>query len=307
MAMRHSILSVAGLVAMSSAAAMAQYTGVSHPDTMAITTAAPAQASAAVPVDRYAAAQPAPSAQAAPAPPPPGVPVDPYAASPAPAAVVAVGTPAPPLNPPAPLAPPLAYPDQEDGVVVRVPGPSDRLPEGMLMKVRLRETLSTKTTPEGSEWSAELIEPLVRDGQVLVPAGSLLRGKVTQVHGGKRIHGQAEIHLTTLSMTLPDGSTRGLHAQVIDTDQNHALRVDREGTILHRDHRAEEGGVLAVTVGAGAATGAVIAGVPGALVGAGVGAGVSGVLYLKEDKQAELPKNTVITFELTRSMGFGQE
>jgi hypothetical protein len=175
------------------------------------------------------------------------------------------------------------------------------------MKIRLRETLSTRFTPEGSEWSGDLIEPLVRDGQVLVPAGSLLRGKVTQVHGGKRIHGQAEIHLTTLSMTLPDGSTRGMHAQVIDTDLNHALRVDREGTILHRDHRAEEGGVLAVTVGAGAATGAVIAGVPGALVGAGVGAGVSGVLYLKEDKQAELPKGTIVTFELTRSMGFGQE
>jgi hypothetical protein len=192
-------------------------------------------------------------------------------------------------------------------VVVRVAGPADRLPEGTLIKIRLRETLSTKTTPEGFEWSGELMEPLERDGQVLVPAGSLLRGKVTQVHGGKRIHGEAEIHLTTLSMTLPDGATRGLHAQVIDTDQNHALRVDREGTVLRRDHRAEEGGVLALTVGSGAAVGAVIAGAPGALVGAGVGAGVSGVLYLKEDKQAELPQGTVVTFELTRSVGFGQE
>jgi hypothetical protein len=141
----------------------------------------------------------------------------------------------------------------------------------------------------------------------LVPAGSILRGKVTEVHGGKRIHGQAAIHLTTLSMTLPDGTTRGLHAQVIDTDLNHALRVDREGTILHRDHRKEEAGVLALTVGSGAAVGGIVAGVPGALVGAGVGAGVSGVIYLKEDKQAELPKNTVVTFELTRSMGFEQE
>jgi hypothetical protein len=197
--------------------------------------------------------------------------------------------------------------DQDGDVVTRVAGPADRLPEGTLVKVRMRQAISTRTTPEGSEWTAELMEPLERDGQVLVPAGSVLRGKVTEVRGGKRIHGQAEIHLTTLSMTLPDGSSRGMHAQVIDTDLNHAVRVDREGTILHRDHRKEEAGVLALTVGSGAAVGGIVAGLPGALIGAGVGAGASGVIYLKEDKQAELPKDTVVTFELTRSMGFGQE
>jgi hypothetical protein len=286
-------LTVAGLIGMTSGA-MAQSTGVSHPDEVVITTNAPAPS--AVPVDRYAPPQSAPTS----------VPVDRYAAS-APAAVVAVSTPAPSLDPAAPLVPGSASTDQDGGVVVRVAGPADRLPEGTLMKVRLRETLSTKATQDGAEWSGTLLEPLERDGQVLVPAGSMVRGKVTEVHGGKRIHGQAAIHLTTLSMTLPDGMMRGLHAQVIDTDLNHALRVDNEGTILHRDHRKEEAGVLALTVGSGAAAGGIIAGVPGALVGAGVGAGVSGVLYLKEDKQAELPRDIVITFELTRSLGFGQE
>jgi hypothetical protein len=268
---------------------MAQYTGVSHPDEATISTnnsaaTTPVQAPSVAPVDRYATTQTV-----------------------APINVVAVGNAAPTLNTPASVAPGPSVADQDGGVVVRVAGPSDRLPEGTLMKVRLRETLSTKRTRDGSEWSAELLEPLERDGQVLVPAGSVLRGKVTEVHGGKRIHGQAAIHLTTLSMTLPDGSTRGIHAQVIDTELNHALRVDREGTILHRDHRAEQAGVLALTAGSGAVAGGIIAGVPGALVGAGVGAGVSGVLYLKEDKQAELPQGTVVTFELTRSMGFGPE
>jgi hypothetical protein len=280
---------MAGLLAIVSSAAVAQYTGVSHPDDATITTNTPAannaaQTASAVPLDRYATPQPS-----------------------APATIVAAGNPAPTLNAPAPVAPATPVPDQDGGVVVRVAGPSDRLPEGTLITVRLRETLSTRRTQDGSEWSAELLEPLERDGQVLVPAGSLLRGKVTEIHGGKRIHGQAAIHLTTLSMTLPDGSTRGIHAQVIDTNLNHALRVDREGTVLHRDHRAEQAGVLALTAGSGAVAGGIIAGVPGALVGAGVGAGVSGVLYLKEDKQAELPQGTIITFELTRSMGFGQE
>lgn len=282
--------SVAGLVLMTSGAAMAQSTGVSHPDDVMITTSATGQTAAAVPaatvpVDRYAAPQPAPR--------------------PVPLTDVAQTNQDSLLNSPPPMAP--AGPDQDGGVVVRIPGPSDRLPEGTLLKVRIRETISTRQTKDGSEWSGELIEPLERDGQVLVPAGSIVHGKVTEVHGGQRIHGQAAIHLTTLAMTLPDGSSRGLHAQVIDTDLDHALRIDNEGTILHREHRKEEASVMALTVGSGAAAGAIIAGVPGALVGAGVGAGVTGVLYLKEDKQAELPHGTIVTFELTRSVGFGQE
>ncbi len=284
---------IAGLVAMSSGAAMAQMTGVSHPDEAIISTSSQPAAvqGSSVPVDRYVAPAPVPVS----------------ATTPAPTTVVAAGSGAPQLLVPQPYASAPAMSDADAGVVERVPGPSDRLPEGTLMKVRLDQTLSTKSTQVGTEWTAEITEPMVRDGVVMVPAGSTVRGKVTEVHGGKRISGQASIHLTTLSVLLPDGTTRGIHAQVIDTDLNHGVRVDQEGTLLHRENRKEQVGVMALTVGSGAAVGGIVAGVPGALVGAGVGAGVTGVLYLKEDKQAELPKGTVVTFELTRSMGFGQE
>ncbi len=197
--------------------------------------------------------------------------------------------------------------DINEGVVVRVAGPSNQLPVGTIVKTRLLLSLSTKATSEGSEWTAELEEPMTRDGQIYIPAGSLVRGKVTQVHGGKRISGNATLYLMPLSVTLPDGSARALHAQLIDTSATHTLKVDREGTIEHRAHKKEEAGVLALTTGSGAAAGGMIAGVPGALVGAGVGAGVSGVMWLKADRQAELPKNTELTFELTRAMSFGNE
>lgn len=197
--------------------------------------------------------------------------------------------------------------DFNDGVVVRVAGPSNQLPAGSIVKTRLLISLSTKATSEGSEWTAELEEPMTRDGQVYIPAGSRVQGKVTQVHGGKRISGKATLFLMPLSITLPDGSARALHAQLIDTSATHTLTVDSEGRIGHRTHKKEEAGVLALTVGSGAAAGGMIGGVPGALVGAGVGAGVSGVMWLKSDRQAELPKNTELTFELTRAMSFGNE
>ena len=38
------------------------------------------------------------------------------------------------------------------------------------------------------------------------------------------------------------------------------------------------------------------------MVGAGIGAGVSTVLWLKQDRQAELPKNVSLVFSLTTPM-----
>jgi hypothetical protein len=267
------------------APALSQYTGTSHPDEVPISTS------------NEGISQP--------------VVFVPASAAPAPAGgALAVAQPAPPLPARAvaavPLQPAVAS-DADAGVVVRVPGPANMLPEGTLIKTRLLQDVSTRSTPEGTEWSAELLEPLTRDGQVLIPAGALLKGRVTEIHGGKRISGEASIHLQTLAVVLPDGTTRGLHAQVIDTGLSDTVRVDNEGTILRRNRRKEEGGILALTMGSGAAAGALIAGVPGALVGAGVGGGVSAALWLKQDRQADLPKDAQVTFELTRSMTIGQE
>jgi hypothetical protein len=54
--------------------------------------------------------------------------------------------------------------------------------------------------------------------------------------------------------------------------------------------------------GAGAVTGAVVGGGVGAIVGAGIGAGVSTVIWLKQDRQATLPKDVLLVFSLTTPM-----
>ena len=197
--------------------------------------------------------------------------------------------------------------EADAGVVTHVDAPANGLAAGTLVKVKMMQSLSTERTQVGTEWTAELTEPVERNGRVFLPAGALVRGKVTDIHGGRRISGRASMHLEPNSVVLPDGSTLALHAQVIDTDLNHAVKVDDEGTILRRDHKAEEGSVLALTTGSGAVAGALVAGPPGALVGAGVGAGVSTALWLKEDRQADLPVNTRITLELTRPIIIGQQ
>jgi len=193
-------------------------------------------------------------------------------------------------------------PDPDAGIVTYVPSLPGEVPDGTMLKVKLRESLSTLTTKPGSRFSAEVSEPVVRDGRVVVPVGAVLEGRVTWVRGGRRISGGAAIHLEARTVTLPDGSQYRLHARVIDTSSWENTKVDREGTILRRDRMKGTLAAMSLTTGGAMAAGAMIGGVPGALIGAGVGAGTSAVVWLKQDRQAELPKDLGVVFSLTAPM-----
>ena len=192
--------------------------------------------------------------------------------------------------------------DLDAGIVTYVPARPGEIPDGTLLRAKLREGLSSLTTRPGSAFSAELTEPVMRDGRVIVPAGAVLNGRVTWVRGGKRLGGAAAIHLEPQTVTLPDGAQYMLRARVIDTDRWDRTKVDSEGTILRKDRMKGTMEVVGLATGGGAAAGAMIGGVPGALIGAGVGAGVSTVVLLRQDRQAELPKDLGVVFSLTAPM-----
>jgi hypothetical protein len=186
-------------------------------------------------------------------------------------------------------------------IVTSVPEREGELREGTLLKTQIMQNLSTKTTLEGTRFSAQLTEAVERNGRVILPVGSILEGRVTEVHGGRRITGAAALHLETRDITLPDGTHYVVHAQLIDTGKSE-FRVTDEGTLKRRDHAKETLAVLSGVTGAGAVTGAMVGGGVGAVVGAGIGAGVSTVIWLKEDRQATLPRNVQLVFSLTTPM-----
>jgi len=188
------------------------------------------------------------------------------------------------------------------GIVTRVPSRPGEVPDGTLVKVKLTEDISTMTTVPGSSFSAELSEPVLRDGQVVVPAGALLEGRVTLVRQGRRLGPAAAIHLVPETITLPDGSQYALEARAIDTDSWDDTRVDYEGTILRKDHGKATAATASLSAGGGMAAGAIVGGVPGALIGAGVSVGVSTVVWMRQDRQADLPEGLGVVFCLTEPM-----
>ena len=291
-------------VPFSATLAHAQTTGVSHPEDIPITTSPDGIAQPVVytptPALKVRAPEPAVGASVA------EKPVLTASAT-APAVVGDGGTDEiSPADNDRPAKPFLEAPQGTANVITRVAGPGNELPVGTLLNVKLTKGLTTKTTAAGTEFEGEIAEAVKRDGRVLIPAGSVISGLVTEVHGGKRISGSAMIHLRPESITLPDGVRYAVSGQVIDTDQYRTTKVDEEGTIERKDHGMKTAGVFALSAGSGAAAGAIVGGWPGAIIGAGVGLGVSTVVWLKQDRQTEMPVGTRLVFALTKPMVFGE-
>jgi hypothetical protein len=191
--------------------------------------------------------------------------------------------------------------DADAMIVTSVPEREGELREGTLLKTQIMEDLSTKTTLEGTRFTAQLTEAVERNGRVILPVGAVLEGRVTEVHGGRRISGAAMLHLETRDITLPDGTHYVVHAQLIDTGKSE-FKVTDEGTLKRKDHPKEMLAVAGGVTGAGAVAGAMLGGGVGAVVGAGIGAGVSTVIWLKQDRQATLAKDVSLVFSLTTPM-----
>lgn len=191
--------------------------------------------------------------------------------------------------------------DVDGQIVTSVPEVDGELREGTLLNVRMEEDLSTESTQPGTKFTAEVMEPVEKDGKVIIPIGSILNGQVTEVHAGHRISGSAAMHLEPRNVTLPDGTEYVLHAQLIDTSRSD-FNVNNEGTLKLRDRGKETLAVMSLATGSGAVAGAMVGGGVGAVVGAGLGAGVSTYLWLKEERQATLKKDVRLVFSLTTPM-----
>jgi hypothetical protein len=135
-----------------------------------------------------------------------------------------------------------------------------------------------------------------------VPDGTLVKVKLMEELSTLTTKAGTSFSAEVSEPVLPDGSQYGLRARVIDTNSWGDTKVDSEGTILRKDHSKATATTFGISTGGGMAAGAVVGGLPGALVGAGLGAGVSTAVWMRQDRQADLPKDLGVIFSLTEPM-----
>jgi hypothetical protein len=174
--------------------------------------------------------------------------------------------------------------------------------EGTVLEASLQQPLSTQKTHEGDHFTAALQSDYSANGSLLLPAGSLVHGRITRIHGGHLIGGNSAIHLQPDTVSLPDGTVYRINAEVSGLDHARISHVNNEGTIVGNLNAKATAGVLGFTTGSTVVVGAMIGSGVGAVVGLGVGAGIATVWWLKQDRQLAIPAGTEIEFTLGHSM-----
>jgi len=231
--------------------------------------------------------------------------------SPAVVATVTVAAPPPPSAIPAssyvsatpsPAPQPLATrPVDPDGDIVQPPvaRPGELL-EGATIRVKLMDRISSSETEKGEPFHGQVVADVLQNGQVLIPAGSSIEGRVSAVSSG-HFGGHGSFRLRPEAVILPDGSRFELHAETTGAPGS-KTRVGSEGTV-NPGSRAKRNGVeYGAVVGAGAITGAVVAGPVGALTGGLIGAGVVTTHLMVDHPQATLEPGAILLFSTTEPM-----
>jgi hypothetical protein len=174
------------------------------------------------------------------------------------------------------------------------------LGEGTMIRVRLIDRLSTATSEKGQPFRTRVATDVLRDGEVLIPAGSEIDGRVAEVSRG-HVAGYGTMRLQPELVILPDGSRLRMSADVTSTPGSHT-RVIGEGTIRPGSQLKKDGIEYGGGVGAGVVTGAIVGGPVGAAAGGLVGAGVITVHLLVDHPQATLDEGTALMFMLTQPL-----
>ena len=193
---------------------------------------------------------------------------------------------------------PAADPDG-DIVQPRQARPGELL-SGSTLKVRLLDRLASRDSQKGEPFHGEVVYDVVQGGQMLIPSGSKVEGKVVMASGG-HFGGHGSLRLKPESVTLPDGTQYELRAEVTGT-LGSKTRMGSEGAINPGSRTAKDGVEYGAVVGVGATTGAIVAGPVGALAGGLIGAGVVTTHLMVDHPQTTLEAGSIVFFTLTDSL-----
>jgi hypothetical protein len=190
--------------------------------------------------------------------------------------------------------------DPDGDIVHPLPPRPGELTEGITIRVRLTERLSSTESEKGEPFHGQVASDVLQDGKVLIPAGSGIEGRVSAVTSG-HFGGHGSLRLKPEAVILPDGTRFQLHAETTGTPGS-KTRIGAEGSINPGSRAKKDGIEYGAVVGTGLVAGAVIGGPVGAVTGGLIGAGVVTTHLMVDHPQATLEPGSILLFTLTEPM-----
>jgi hypothetical protein len=172
------------------------------------------------------------------------------------------------------------------------------LPTGTGLHVVLDQEISSATAKINDPFIAHLTEAVVVNGATVLPAGTVVKGRVKDVtNAGRRFHGKNNLTLRPETITLTDGRQIDIAGIMIDTYDRKALKLDDEGTVTNG--AGHYGRMAVIGTGVGTVAGAVVGGPVGAVAGGSIGAALPTARWATKDDPVVLENGTTYWFELT--------
>lgn len=172
------------------------------------------------------------------------------------------------------------------------------IPAGTVIPVSLTNKISTKHARDGDGVYGRTIFPLTVDNQIVIPEGSYIRGKVTEVTKPGVIKGKGELTISFQTLVTPAGHTMAIFTSLAGAgsagDKKGENTIEGESS---KGSDAKNAGVGAVQGGIG---GAILGGRAGGIIGVAGGALAGGLL--NRGKDLVLEPGTVIEIVLDRPL-----
>jgi hypothetical protein len=158
---------------------------------------------------------------------------------------------------------------------------SSIIPSGQELDVRLQTQLSSATAQVEDRFEATTVADLYRGNEVLIPAGSVMRGIVRTVDRATRTDRRGQLTVSFDQLTVR-GRNYPMRGTVVEALQSEGIKG--------------EAGRIGAGAGVGAIIGGILGGVKGALLGVLIGGG--GTIAATEGKDVTLDPGTTLRVRL---------
>ena len=191
--------------------------------------------------------------------------------------------------PVAPAANQAAYDAGQPGASPTQPGTAPAynltIPAGTELAVRVNERIDVKHAVAGQHFSGEIVEPIMRDGAVVIPRGTPVGGRIDEAHRRGHFKGRSVLELRLVSMRL-NGYDYG---------------IDTRDTVRSKKGKGKRtAGFIGGLTGAGMLIGGLAGGGAGLAIGAASGAGAGTVLAgTTGNRDIVIPAESVVHFRLS--------
>jgi hypothetical protein len=183
-----------------------------------------------------------------------------------------------------------APPMQSNGQPMNMSQPGQRaavsvdVPAGTELAIRINERISTRSSRVGDRFDGNVVEPVMENGNVVIPQGTPVNGRVEEAHHGGHFKGRSILELRLTAMTL----------------NGYEYPLDTHDTVRTRKGKGRRtAGIIGGMTGAGMLIGGIASGGVGLAIGGAAGAGAGTAIAAGTgNHNLDIPAESIVHFRL---------